>query len=135
MTSSTPRNEFVADSMAMVLRLEKRKLGQRAKSVMGAVERGEAVLHVPGIVFAEIMYLSERGRIRASLADVAAYMEQHPKCREYPLSLAVAQCAAEITDIPELHDRLIAGTARLLGVELITTDPVIQASEFVKTIW
>ena len=40
-----------------------------------------------------------------------------------------------ITDIPELHDRLIAATARIHNVELITNDPVIQASAFVRTIW
>ncbi len=51
------------------------------------------------------------------------------------MSLAVIQSAAQITDIGELHDRLIAGTARLLDLDLITNDPVIQASAFVKTIW
>jgi hypothetical protein len=47
----------------------------------------------------------------------------------------VLQSAAQITDIRELHDRLIAATARLLDVALITNDPVIHASAFVKTVW
>jgi predicted nucleic acid-binding protein len=50
-------------------------------------------------------------------------------------TLEVVQAAAQITDIPELHDRLIAGTARSLGLELVTNDPVIQASRFVKMTW
>ncbi len=37
--------------------------------------------------------------------------------------------------IPELHDRLIAGTAKYLQKELITNDPVIAKSKHVKTIW
>ena len=77
--------------------------------------------------------MSERGRIEATLSDVADYMEQHPNCKGYPLDLAVVQSAAEITDVPELHDRLIAGTARLLDVELITTDSAIEASRVVRT--
>ena len=40
--------------------------------------------------------------------------------------------ASEITDIHELHDRLIAATARYLDLPLITNDPVIRASEFVN---
>ncbi|MCS6858783.1 MAG: hypothetical protein NZT92_00520 [Abditibacteriales bacterium] len=67
--------------------------------------------------------------------DVVDYMTRYPNCKEYPLSLAVVQSAAPISDIPELHDRLIAATARLLNLELMTNDPVIQASAFVRTAW
>jgi predicted nucleic acid-binding protein len=51
------------------------------------------------------------------------------------LTLEVVKRALEIVDIPELHDRLIAGTAKLLGGELITNDPVIEKSTNVKTLW
>lgn len=37
----------------------------------------------------------------------------------------------EIKDIPELHDRLIAGTAKYLNLPLITNDPIILKSESV----
>jgi len=63
------------------------------------------------------------------------YLKQFPRYREAAMNLAAIQSAAQITDIPELHDRLIAGTARRLGLALITNDPAIQASSFVKTIW
>ena len=62
-------------------------------------------------------------------------MERFPNYKEYPLSFRVIQSSAGITDIRELHDRLIAGTALYLDLPLITNDPVIQASEFVKTVW
>ena len=41
----------------------------------------------------------------------------------------------EIDDITELHDRIIAGTALKAGVELITNDPIISRSRFIKVIW
>ena len=50
------------------------------------------------------------------------------------LSFEVIKAAFEIMDIPELHDRLIAGTARHLGLPLITNDPVILNSTFVKCV-
>lgn len=39
-----------------------------------------------------------------------------------------------IDDIPELHYRLIAATARYLDAPIITNDPVIRKSKFVKII-
>jgi len=110
-------------------------LGPAARTIFVSVEAGQATVYVPAMVFAEILYLSERERISMSLSDLADYLQKYPKYREYSMSLAVVQSAAQITDIGELHDRLIAGTARLLDVALITNDPVIQASAFVKTIW
>ena len=135
MTSSTPVSEFVTDTMGLVLRLEQRRMPPTAKAIFDAVESGQAIVYVPTIVFAEILYLSEKRRISLSLHTVAEHLEKFQHYQEYPMSLAVIQAAAQITDIPELHDRLIAGTARLLHLDLITNDPTIQASAFVRTVW
>ncbi|MBM4038452.1 MAG: type II toxin-antitoxin system VapC family toxin [Planctomycetes bacterium] len=135
MTSASPANEFVTDTMALVLRVERRRMGERAKAAFEALEAGAATIHVPGIVLAEILYLSERGRLSASVEKVAEYMRRNPNCKEAPLNLAVIQAARAIADIPELHDRLIAATGRLLGLQVITIDPAIQSSEFVGTLW
>jgi len=121
--------------MALVLRLERRRMGERGKAAFEALEAGSATIHVPGIVLAEILYLSERGRISATVEQVTDYMRRNARCREAPLNLAVIQAAGSITDIPELHDRLIAATGRLLGLDIITVDPAIENSEFVGTLW
>lgn len=122
--------------MALVLRIERRKLGPTVKSIFNAVELGGKVtVYVPTMVFAEILYLSEKQKISISLNEVADYLSRHTNYKEYPLSFAVIQSVSQITDIRELHDRLIAGTARLLNLDLITNDPIIQASAFVKTVW
>ncbi len=128
-------NEFVTDTMALVLRLERRKSGPQAKSLFDAAQRGETVIQVPSLVCAEILYLFEKGRIKTSLDQLENYLAQSPNIKECPMSFAMIQAAANIDDIRELHDRLIAGTAVYLGVPLITNDPVIIASRFVKTVW
>lgn len=128
-------NEFVTDTMALVLCLEQRKSGTQAKSLFDSAQRGETVIHVPSLVFAEILYLFDKGRIKTSLKQLENYLAQYPNVRECPMSFAMIQAAANIDDIRELHDRLIAGTAVYLGVSLITNDPVIIASRFVKTVW
>ncbi len=135
MSSATPVNEFATDTMGLVLRLEQRRLGSMAKALFEAMEAGTVIVHVPAMVFAEILYLSEKNRISLTWHLVDDYLARFPNCRGFPLSLHVVQAAGEITDIPELHDRLIAATARVHNVELITNDPVIQASAFVRTLW
>ena len=135
MTGATPATEFVTDTVGLVLRLEKRKMGAGAKSVFDSAESGSAIIYVPSLVLAEMLYLSEKGRITATLRDAADYMSRHSHCKDYPLDLAVVQAAAQISDVRELHDRLIAGVARLLSLQLITNDLSIQASSFVRTLW
>jgi len=49
-----------------------------------------------------------------------------------PLGLEILKAASEIKDISELHDRLIAATARYLNIPLITNDAVIIGSNFLK---
>ena len=135
MTAASLANEFVADTVSLVTHITKRRLGATAKSIFESVVAGNAIVDVPAMALAEILYLSERNKIPISILDVYNYLDRMANCKEYPMSLAVIKSAAEINDIPELHDRLIAGTARLLNLSLITNDRVMEASSFVKTIW
>jgi PIN domain nuclease of toxin-antitoxin system len=62
-------------------------------------------------------------------------LQTNSNFRESPLTQAIVETAEKITDIPELHDRLISATARHLNLELITTDAKIKKSAFVKIVW
>ena len=135
MINSIPLNEYVTDTMGLVLRIERRRFSSKATKVFEAAEAGGTIVYIPSLVFAEILYLSERRKITLSLGQVADYLKRFPNCKEYPMSMAVIQATAQVIDITDLHDRIIAGTARLLDKALITNDPVIQASSWVKTVW
>jgi len=39
-----------------------------------------------------------------------------------------------IPDIPELHDRLIAGTAKYIDAPILTNDPIILNSKYVQCV-
>jgi len=70
-----------------------------------------------------------------NLNEVSNHIEKSSNFKEQPLNNAIINTSYQIDDIPELHDRLIAGTAKYLEQELITNDPVIAKSKHVKTIW
>lgn len=48
--SATLASEYAADTMALVLYLEKRKLSQFVKSIFTEMEAGNVVVHVPMMV-------------------------------------------------------------------------------------
>jgi len=129
------KNSFTTDTMALILRLERRKLGQKAKAVFISAERGEVEIIIPAMVLVELSYLSERKRIETGLNDFKKYRAEHKSIVVEPMTEEVIEKTFEIDDIPELHDRIIAGTALKAGVELITNDPIISRSRFIKVIW
>ena len=127
--------EYVADTVALIVYLENRRLGADSQTIFDSAENSNTIIHIPAIVFAEILYLSEKRRISTNLQDAKNLLQTKPNFCESPLTQEIIETAAQITDIPELHDRLISATARLMNLELITTDAKIQNSTFVKTIW
>lgn len=135
MQSATPSTEYATDTMGLVLWIERRRLGLQARAIFQAAEESSVVLYIPAIVFAEVLYLSERNRIKATLDDVADLLANFTSYREQPLTFEIIRATARLSDIPELHDPLIAGTALALAIPLITNDPQIQASSAVQTIW
>ncbi|MCB0122787.1 MAG: PIN domain-containing protein [Caldilineaceae bacterium] len=125
----------MADTVALVLHLEKRTMGTAVDQAFQDVEQKKAQLLLPAMVFAEIMYLNERKRITATLADVETYLTTQTSCMAAPLTLEIVKAAQTITDIPELHDRLIAATAVHHKATLLTNDTTISASTYLQTLW
>jgi PIN domain nuclease of toxin-antitoxin system len=129
-------NEAVAiDTMALVLRLEHRRLPQQVRTLFAEAEEGRRHLLIPAMVLVEIGYLSERGRIDLTLDEVRRYCARCPTVEEVPLTQSVIIHSFGIDDIRELHDRLIAGTASYRNAPLLTNDPLITRSRHLTVIW
>ncbi len=63
------------------------------------------------MVLAEIGYLSERKRIDTNLQEVKDYCKKYSSVHIEAIIEEIIHKSFEIDDIPELHDRIIAGTA------------------------
>lgn len=127
--------EYVADTMAMILCLEQRRMPPAVKEIFQNLEKGLTTLAVPAMGVAELAYLSEKKRIQTNLPELFKYVADHECCSIAPLTGDIIQHAFKIYDIPELHDRLIAATTLHFNSILITNDPIIRASVFLQTIW
>lgn len=126
--------EYVTDTQALIKFMQGKKvINEKIHQVFLSADNGENTIIIPAIVLMEVLYLFEKNRIDIGLLRV----EELFKSQNYqfePLGLEVLKTAMEITDIPELHDRLIAATARYLDIPIITNDPQIENSRFVKKI-
>jgi predicted nucleic acid-binding protein len=127
-------DSFVTDTQALAkFMMGKKVINDRCHQAYQLADRGESTIIIPAIVLMEMLYLFEKNRINVGLLQT----EELFKSQNYqfePLSFDILKTAAEIDDIPELHDRLIAATAKYLDLPLITNDPEIRASGYVTVL-
>ncbi len=127
---------YVADTVALVWHLEKRrKLGMQARRVLQEADQGLHTIVISGATLMEVLYLSERRRISVDLTVLKSLLVRSYSYSVAPVNFEVIDATATIDDIPELHDRVIAGTAAWLKIPILTNDPDMTASRHVQTIW
>lgn len=125
-------DSYVTDIQALVkFMMGQKVINEQCHQAFLDADRGENIIIIPAVVLMEVLYLFEKNRIKIDLIQT----EDLLKSKNYqfePLSMEILRTAIEVKDIPGLHDRLIAATARYLGIPIITNDPVIRKSGFVK---
>lgn len=124
--------DYVTDTQALIkFMMGKKVINDKAHQAFLSADKGESTIIIPAVVLMEVLYLFEKHRIDIGLLQTEDLLKSQNYQFE-PLILEILKTASEITDIPELHVRLIAATARYLDIPIITNDPVIRKSKFVK---
>ncbi|MFN8512993.1 MAG: PIN domain-containing protein [Thermomicrobiales bacterium] len=113
-------------------------LSVAAKAILSATEAAGDQIAISTITLAEMVYLIDRGRLNAAiLAQVAILLDrQSATWVAIPVDRGVVSAMARIprAEVPDLPDRLIAATALMLGVPVVSRDRKIRSS-FVSSIW
>ena len=134
MVSNPPR--FVVDAHTLWWYIMAReRLSPAAANIFRLAEQEHASLIVPAIVVAELYYLSEK--LGEPLTPSGLLSELAPTIG---LELSVLgqdqlELLPLLTEIPEMHDRLIAAAAMALDAAIVTRDPDLLASPQVTTVW
>ena len=129
----------VADTHAVIWYLfADERLSATARTTIEEAAAGGDQIAFSSITLAEIIYLSEKGRIDPATLDrlLTAVDREDAVLIEVPFDRHVAQALHKVerTQVPDLPDRIIAATALHLGLPLISRDRKIQLSD-VNTIW
>jgi predicted nucleic acid-binding protein len=99
---------------------------------MDEIEQAGEQIAIASITLAEIVYLVEKGRIRALAFDrIVAVLEQaQTTLVEIPFerTIAIAMRRIDRSQVPDLPDRIVTATALHLGVPLISRDRKIRSS-------
>ena len=114
------------------------RLSAKARSTIEQIAADGDEVGFSSITLAEIVYLSEKGRIASSTLNrlLAEVDRQDALLIEIPFDRKIARTMPSIdrSQIPDLPDRIIATTALYFDVPLISRDRKIQLS-VVNTIW
>ncbi|MCC6300977.1 MAG: PIN domain-containing protein [Anaerolineales bacterium] len=112
-----------------------RKLGENARRAFDEVGSGEARLLIPVIVLAELIFTIENKPITASLDEILDSLRANSNIEFVALDFQSALKLRELTQIPEMHDRMIVASALNHDVSLITVDESIAESKLVDVVW
>lgn len=115
------------------LAFEEEKVSAHARN---AIQNSQG-LAISAISLWELAMLGRRGRIRITLTLESFLSEVESRFNVLPIS---ARVCAQAMALPELSpkdpaDRLIAATALVEGISLVTADRDIRRSRLVFTIW
>ncbi len=128
--------EYLADTVAVVRHLRGHPaLGPQAAQILRDADAGKHHVYLSAITLMEVLYLSEAKRVDVRLDELIGHVAASVNYEIVPVNTDVVLAAAEVDDVPELHDRIIVGTAKWLGVPILTGDEVISESGHVRTFW
>jgi predicted nucleic acid-binding protein len=124
---------YVADTHALVGYLVG-TLPDRVNKIFEDIEAGGSTAFIPTIVLAECLYLVENKKIELDFDELLNRIETSRNFVTTSFNLQVMKRLPKIA-LPELHDRIIVATAKILNARLITKDRTIKESGLVETVW
>ena len=131
-----PPTTYIADSHALYWYFKHpERLSPAVDVVFRLAETENALILAPAIVIAELYFLSVKLGQPFSPSEILEAMRGVEGIYLSDLGIAQLERLDLITDIPEMHDRLIAAEAMALDAPLLTRDQTLAQSQHVTTIW
>jgi PIN domain nuclease of toxin-antitoxin system len=125
-------SDCVSDTHALYWYLTARPtLGENARAAFLAAEQGQAFVYIPSIVIAEPYYLNAKLGQPLNFAQEFQRLSAAGQFRFVNFRAVDVLRFDGLSAIPEMHDRMIAGVAHMLGLPLLTQDQGILNSGLV----
>lgn len=129
-------NEYVADTHALYWHLvDDKRLGRGARKVFNEAAKGKARIWISSIVLAECYWLLEKQDKADLFSELFEKLEQASQFQFIDFTAFDVLEFGQLSDISEMHDRIIAGVAQKMAVACITKDKELTEIRELKTIW
>jgi PIN domain nuclease of toxin-antitoxin system len=129
----------VADTHALLWHLtHDERLSRVARNVFSQIDNGESVLIIPAVVLAELFMVVEKSRIALTPSEFRTKVSEWHGADNIHLTSLTPELviqSAQLSSVPDIFDRLLVAETQVLGIPLITRDPVIISSQLVTVIW
>lgn len=91
-------------------------------------------LLVPTIVLAESLDIAEKGRVEFDFSEMYRLIQEEPEFEIVGFGFEIFDEAMRIKGIKEIHDRIIAATAKFYQAGILTKDRIISESGEIETL-
>jgi len=104
--------DYLADTVTVIRHFSGvGRIGKKARSILEGVEEGDHHLFLSTISLVEILYLSEKNRIRINLGETLDIINDSANYSIADLTTEIVKSAEKIA-FPDIFDRLIISTAK-----------------------
>lgn len=131
---------YIADTHALIWRLlAPDKLAARASDAFDQADAGQAEIHIPAVVLAEMVMVAEKRRVPGwGLDEVKRFARAANTSTNYHLSMLtpdLVMLASDLTLISDIFDRLIAAEALARAAILISRDQTLMTATDIEVLW
>jgi len=127
--------DYLADTVTVIRHFSGvGRIGKKARSILEGVEEGGHHLFLSTISLVEILYLSEKNRIRINLGETLDIINDSANYSIVDLTTEIVKSAERIA-FSDIFDRLIISNAKYFNAPILTSDRAIRTSGLVEAIW
>jgi PIN domain nuclease of toxin-antitoxin system len=133
-----PIQVILVDTHVVVwLAFDQDQLSRKARVAIDDARKNAAGLAISDITLLELATLVSKGRIHLDISLESFLQEVESRFVVLPMS---GKVCARATELPAIYskdpaDRIIAATALVAGLPLLTSDRQIHRSKAVRTVW